>query len=94
MCGRRLAALYGPEHGFYGRGGAGEAIVPLVSTILAMWLIRVPAAVLFSRLWGEVGIWWAMPTGWALGMCISLGYYRSGKWTKKVVARRGAAPAA
>lgn len=74
--------------------GAGEAIVPLVSTILAMWLIRVPAAVLFSRLWGEVGIWWAMPTGWALGMCISLGYYRSGKWTKKVVARRGAAPAA
>lgn len=24
--GRRLAALYGPEHGFYGRGGAGEAL--------------------------------------------------------------------
>jgi putative MATE family efflux protein len=74
--------------------GAGEAIVPLVSTILAMWLIRVPAAVLFSRLWGEVGIWWAMPTGWALGMCISLGYYRSGRWARKVVVRRGAAPGA
>ncbi|HMP77803.1 MAG TPA: DUF1343 domain-containing protein [Kiritimatiellia bacterium] len=24
--GRRLVALYGPEHGFYGRGGAGEEI--------------------------------------------------------------------
>ncbi len=25
-CGKRLAALYGPEHGFHGRGGAGEDI--------------------------------------------------------------------
>lgn len=70
--------------------GAGEAVVPLISTILAMWLIRVPSAVLFSRLWGVVGIWWAMPTGWFLGMCISLLYYRSGRWSRKVVVRREA----
>jgi putative MATE family efflux protein len=33
--------------------GAGEAIVPLVSTLVAMWLVRVPAAALFSSLWAR-----------------------------------------
>ncbi len=26
VCGKRLVALFGPEHGFYGRGGAGEEL--------------------------------------------------------------------
>ncbi len=26
LCGKRLVTLFGPEHGFYGRGGAGEEI--------------------------------------------------------------------
>lgn len=26
VCGKKLVALFGPEHGFYGRGGAGEEI--------------------------------------------------------------------
>ncbi len=73
--------------------GAGEAIVPLVSTLVAMWLVRVPAAALFSSLWGAVGIWWAMPTGWVIGMCISLVYYRTGRWASRPLAG-GAPPAA
>jgi putative MATE family efflux protein len=67
--------------------GSGEAIIPLLSTLLAMWLIRVPAAVLFSGLWGVEGIWWAMPTGWVVGMMIAVTYYRTGRWTKKSVIR-------
>jgi len=71
--------------------GAGEAIVPLVSTLVAMWGVRVPAAALFSGLWGVVGIWWAMPTGWLVGMLISVFYYRTGRWTLKSVRPRSAA---
>ncbi len=71
--------------------GAGEAIVPMISTLLAMWIIRIPSAVLFSGLWGVVGIWWAMPTGWVVGMFIAVGYYKSGRWTTKAVTSRGAA---
>ncbi|MFA6505800.1 MAG: MATE family efflux transporter [Treponemataceae bacterium] len=67
--------------------GAGAVFIPLLSTFVAMWLIRVPAAVLFSRLWGVIGVWWAMPTGWVVGMCISLIYYRSGRWIQKTVTK-------
>ncbi|GAB1483756.1 MATE family efflux transporter [Treponema sp.] len=67
--------------------GSGEAIVPMISTLLAMWLVRVPAAVLFSRLWGASGIWWAMPTGWIIGMAIAVGYYKSNRWTLKALTR-------
>lgn len=65
--------------------GSGEAMVPMVSTLCAMWLVRVPAAVLFSTVWKVVGIWWAMPTGWFVGAAIALVYYFSGKWKQKVV---------
>ncbi len=65
--------------------GAGETIVPMIATLIAMWLVRVPAATLFSRLMGEVGLWWAMPTGWVVGMFISLGYYFSGRWKSKAL---------
>lgn len=71
--------------------GAGETIIPMFSTLIAMWLIRVPSAVLFSRHFGVVGLWWAMPTGWVVGMVIALGYYFSGRWKTKVLAVPGAA---
>lgn len=67
--------------------GAGETIVPMLSTLFAMWLVRVPSAVLFSSLWGEIGIWWAMPTGWLFGMLIAYSYYKTGRWKNKVVVK-------
>ena len=71
--------------------GAGEAMVPLFSTLVAMWLVRVPAAALFSLWWGLVGVWWSMPTGWLIGMGISLIYYNSGRWVRKSAIDRPAA---
>lgn len=70
--------------------GAGAVMVPFLTTLLAMWIIRVPAAILFSRLWGVPGIWWSMPTGWVVGTTISVLYYRSGRWAGKVLIRREA----
>jgi len=48
----------------------------------------VPAAILFSTLWGIPGIWWSMPTGWVVGTAISVLYYRSGRWAGKVLIQR------
>ena len=70
--------------------GAGAVMVPFLTTLLAMWLIRVPAAIVFSRFWGVPGIWWSMPTGWIVGTAISVLYYRSGRWTEKVLIQREA----
>jgi putative MATE family efflux protein len=68
--------------------GAGEAIVPMISTLAAMWVVRIPCAIIFSRLWGEIGIWYAMPVGWLIGTIIALTYYKSGRWkTKSVVGK-------
>jgi len=67
--------------------GAGETLVPMLSTLFAMWLVRVPSAVLFSSLWGEIGIWWSMPTGWLFGVLIAYSYYKTGRWKNKVVVK-------
>ncbi|QQO08567.1 MATE family efflux transporter [Breznakiella homolactica] len=72
--------------------GSGEAVLPMVSTIMAMWVVRIPCAVIFSRLWGVTGVWFAMPTGWLMGLLISVIYYKSGRWMKKRIIRTPAVP--
>ncbi len=65
--------------------GAGEAIVPMISTLAAMWVVRIPCAIIFSGIWGPRGVWYSMPAGWVVGTIIALIYYKSGRWMKKAV---------
>ncbi len=67
--------------------GAGDTIVPMFITLFALWFIRIPAAVLFSKHLGEVGIWWSIPCGWIIGMLLSGIYYKMGRWKNKVVVK-------
>lgn len=69
--------------------GAGAAIVPMLTTLLSLWVVRIPVAALFSKWFGEVGIWWAVPIGWALGALVSICYYFSGKWKSKAIVFKG-----
>jgi putative MATE family efflux protein len=68
--------------------GAGEAMIPMISTLAAMWLVRIPCAIIFSKLWGIIGVWYAMPVGWLIGTIIALVYYKSGRWMKKAVTNK------
>ncbi|MFQ3619601.1 MAG: MATE family efflux transporter [Spirochaetales bacterium] len=72
--------------------GAGAVMVPFLTTLLAMWAIRVPAALYFSTVWGVPGLWYSMPTGWIVGTLVSLLYYRSGRWTEKALLRPSGTP--
>ncbi len=67
--------------------GAGAVMIPFIATLLAMWVVRVPAAILFSTIWGITGVFWAMPMGWLVGTTLTLLYYRSGRWTEKALIR-------
>jgi len=67
--------------------GAGDTLIPMFITLFALWFVRVPAAVFFSRHMGEVGIWWSIPCGWAIGMTFSIIYYLMGRWKTKVVVK-------
>ncbi len=75
--------------------GSGHTFVSMILSILAFWLIRVPAAWYLSgtRL-GIRGVWLGVALSFCFGMVISLAYYFSGRWKKEVVMKRPATMAA
>ena len=58
--------------------GYEKPMVPLMSTIVSLLLMQVPAAFLLSQFtdFSYVGIWMATPFGWAGGVAIRIFYYR------------------
>lgn len=67
--------------------GAGDTIMPMVFTIISLWIVRVPASYYLSQEIGVNGIWWGIPVAWAIGMGASLWYYSTGKWKNKAVVK-------
>ncbi len=67
--------------------GAGDTVIPMFITLIALWLVRIPVAYLFGIEWGEIGVWWSMPIAWAVGMTLSLIYYSTGRWKLKSVVK-------
>ena len=66
--------------------GAGHTLTTLFFTLVAVWGIRVPLAALLSRgSLGISGVWVSYAIGFFTTMCISLSWYRSGRWKKAVV---------
>lgn len=69
--------------------GAGDVFIPMIATLLALWLVRIPFALLFTgplRM-GSDGIWWSIPAGWVVGLAFTSVYYRTGRWKLKAVVR-------
>lgn len=63
--------------------GAGETVFPMISTLLAMWIFRVPAAVFLSQYWGTDGIWFSFNIGSGAGLMLTVIYYFTGVWQRK-----------
>ncbi|MDT8431045.1 MAG: MATE family efflux transporter [Bacteroidales bacterium] len=68
--------------------GAGDTLIPMFITLFALWFIRIPAAFALSREFGETGIWWSIPSGWTVGLVLTLIYYKMGRWKSKVVVKK------
>ena len=67
--------------------GAGDTLFPMFFSLLSLWIIRLPMAWFLSGRIGAQGIWWAIPTGWFIGLVLSYGYYKSGRWKKKSIVK-------
>ncbi len=67
--------------------GAGDTLVPMFFSLLSLWIIRIPFAWIFSQKMGPAGIWWSIPAGWFVGLMLSWGYYRTGRWKTKAVVK-------
>lgn len=66
--------------------GAGAALAPMVFSLISLWLARIPLAWILSRTeLGYVGIFWAIPIAWGIGLTLTITYYFSGKWKNKSV---------
>jgi Na+-driven multidrug efflux pump len=57
----------------------------MLVTLIALWVVRVPAATLLSRRLGTDGVWLATPVGWAVGMILILSWYAGGLWKRKAL---------
>ncbi|MBQ8536390.1 MAG: MATE family efflux transporter [Clostridia bacterium] len=86
----RIVALAEPLFGLsiVGTGilrSAGETVAPLGISIVCMMLIRVPLAMVFSRIfdWGLAGAWIAMDIDLIIRGGLTLARYASGKWKEK-----------
>ncbi|NOY50819.1 MAG: MATE family efflux transporter [Chlorobi bacterium] len=67
--------------------GAGDTLVPMFITILALWVVRIPASYYLSVKFGYMGIWWGIPIAWFIGALFSFLYYKTGRWKTKAVVK-------
>lgn len=67
--------------------GAGDTMIPMFITILALWVVRIPVSYYLSLEMGYVGIWWGIPIAWVVGVTASFLYYKTGRWKAKVVVK-------
>lgn len=67
--------------------GAGDSFIPMINTLLALWVVRIPCALFFSQTLrlGITGVWLSVPAGWLMGTIYSTLYYRSGRWKRKAL---------
>lgn len=63
--------------------GAGDTLFPMITSIVCLWLIRIPLAYWLSSLWGRNGIWWAIGISISIGMAATYFYYLLGIWKKR-----------
>lgn len=65
--------------------GAGDSMFALISSIVSLWLGRLPASYMLSRFFGTNGIWMGIPFGWTLGLIVTVIYYKKGRWKTKAI---------
>ncbi|MGE5672638.1 MAG: MATE family efflux transporter [Mycobacterium leprae] len=73
--------------------GAGDTIPPMLFTVVALWIARVPMTYYLSRSMGSRGIWWGIALSSVVGLLLHWLYYLTGRWKRAVVKQRLAAAA-
>jgi len=61
--------------------GMGEVAIPLFSGIVEL-IAKVGLSFILGMMFGYIGVWYAGPIGWALGLIPSFIQYHSGKWKR------------
>ncbi|AUN14152.1 MATE family efflux transporter [Paraclostridium sordellii] len=65
--------------------GAGASMFAMISSMISLWIARIPASYLLSSFYGVNGIWMGIPIGWCVGLIVTGIYYKNGYWKNKSV---------
>lgn len=68
--------------------GAGDTLFTMSTSLLCLWLIRIPLAYQLSAWLGRQGIWWAIGISIGIGLIITYIYYKKGKWMERCVVKQ------
>lgn len=63
--------------------GAGDTLFPMITSLVCLWLIRIPLAYYLSSWLGRNGIWWAIGISITIGLIVTFVYYKIGFWKRK-----------
>jgi len=67
--------------------GAGDSVSPMVITVVTLWGVQVPLAIVLSRIWEPAtsGIWWAIALAMMLNGLLLTAWFQTGRWKHKRV---------
>ncbi|MBC5631169.1 MATE family efflux transporter [Parabacteroides hominis] len=65
--------------------GAGDTLFPMLTSLICLWLIRIPLAYYLSSWLGRSGIWWAIGISIAIGLVATFVYYKTGIWKRRCI---------
>ena len=63
--------------------GAGDTLFPMITSLVCLWLIRIPLAYYLSSWLGRNGIWCAIGISITIGLIVTFVYYKMGFWKRR-----------
>lgn len=60
----------------------GAVVTPVVVLFFALWIVRLPFAMLLLPSWGADAIWWSFPLASVVSASLAIAYYRFGGWRR------------
>ena len=65
--------------------GAGNTVFAMITSLLCLWIIRIPLAYFLSEHFGTHGLWWAISLSFCIGFVATLIYVIKKDWKKNVI---------
>lgn len=69
--------------------GAGQAMVPLLTTMLGFIAVRIPSAYLLAHFFEHKYLFFSYPIGWVISLTVAIIVYSTGRWQRKSLVMRG-----
>lgn len=68
--------------------GAGDTLFAMLTSLISLWLLRIPLAYSLSKDLGRPGIWWGIALSCTIAFIATLIYYKTGRWKNKIIIKK------